>query len=98
MTTTTHTIIVENVEKSHNIKQDIGIYFERLNKILPRIISGCSGSVYEPERKFNNCHTCQSDYSVQFLDIAVCILYEDGIINKETKQDIMGKLYDGHRG
>lgn len=88
----------KDVINSHNIKQGIDIYISRLNKILPRIVNGCTGNKYEPERNFNNCSTCQSDYSVQFLDIAICILFEDGIIDKQTKDNIMSKLYDGHRG
>lgn len=90
MTTAKYTIPVKNVEKSFNIKQGIDVYFSRLNKILPRIINGCDD--------FNNCPICQCDYSVQFLDIAVCILYEDGLISKRIKSNIMSKLYDGHRG
>jgi len=89
--TTTHTVITEDIEKSFNIKQDMNVYFKRLNKILPRIVNGCN-------TPFNECCICQNDYSVQFLDIAVCILYEDGLISKKTKENIMCKLYDGHRG
>ena len=90
MKTTMYTVSTKNVKKSHNIKQDMGIYFERLNKILPKIIKGCG--------EFSRCPICKCDYSVQFLDIAVCMLYEDGIIDKETKEIIFSKLYDGHRG
>lgn len=90
MKTTTYTVPTKNVKKSFNIKQDMSIYLSRLNRILPRIINGCDN--------FNNCPICQCDYSVQFLDIAVCILYEDGLIGKQTKNNIMSKLYDGHRG
>lgn len=79
-----------NVKKSFNIKQDINIYMSRLKTILSKIIKGCG--------EFDKCPICQCDYSVQFLDIAICILYEDGIIDKETKENIMCKLYDGHRG
>lgn len=88
---TKHTINYQNVEKSHNIKQDINVYLQRLERILSRIIDGC-------EDGFNGCSICESDYSVQFLDIAVCILYEDGIIDAEIHRQIMEKLYDGHRG
>ena len=93
-----YVISTVNVENSHNIKQDMSVYFSRLKKTLPRIIKGCKPMYDGAGGKFDNCSICQSDYSVQFLDIAVCILYEDGIINKETKDNIMSKLYDGHRG
>lgn len=95
MKTTEYIIPIKNVKKSFNIKQDIGVYFARLNKILPRIINGCMGN---GRNDFDQCPICQSDYSVQFLDIAICILYEDGIINKKTKDSIMSKLYNVHRG
>ena len=98
MKITNNIIPTVNVENSHNIKQDMGIYFARLNKILYRIINGCKPMYDGTGGEFDNCSICQSDYSVQFLDIAICILYEDGIINKETKDYIMSKLYDGHRG
>ncbi len=90
MKTIEYVVPVKNVKKSFNIKQGMSIYFDRLNKILLRIINGCDD--------FNRCPICKCDYSVQFLDIAVCILYKDGLIDKETKQEIMSKLYDGHRG
>lgn len=98
MKTVNYVIPTVSVEKSHNIKQGMGIYFDRLNKILPRIIKGCNPMYDGFGGKFDKCLICQSDYSVQFLDIAICILYEDGFIDKETKDYIMSKLYDGHRG
>ena len=98
MKTIEYKVPVKNVRKSFNIKQDMNIYFDRLNKILPRIIKGCKPTYDGNGGKFGECSICQADYSVQFLDIAVCILYEDGLISKETKDNIIFKLYDGHRG
>ncbi len=94
----TYEVEVKDVLKSPNIKQGISVYLERLNKILPKIVNGCTVFYDGSNPGFRDCDICQADYSVQFLDIAICILYEDGIIDKETKENIMGKLYDGHRG
>ena len=88
---TAYVLQYEEVNKSDNIKQDFNKYVQRLITILPKIVSGCQDG-------FNNCSICQADYSVQFLDIAICILYEDSIIDRKTYNDIMQKLYDGHRG
>ena len=76
---------------SHNIKQSMEVYINRMEKILSEIINGCG-------IPFKKCMICQSDYSVQFHDVSLTMLREDGIITRKIEEEIKAKLYDGHRG
>ena len=81
--------------QSQNIKQGEKVYQQRLNRIKEQIKRGC---IENGKNDFNNCCICQSDHSVQFHDISLTMMREDGIIDKGTENKIKAKLYDGHRG
>ena len=88
---------MEEIKQSFNIKQGQSIYLKRLDKILAKIKDGCIDRE-TGKNDFKNCPICQADYSVQWADVAITMLHEDGLIDKKTANNILSKLYDGHRG
>jgi len=58
---------------------------------LAKVRNGCPDG-------FTGCCICESDYSIQWADVAITTLYKHKIVSKRTKDNVFSKLYDGHRG
>jgi len=83
--------------KGHKVKQPQNVsvnnedFLKRLVKECKKVRQGCQDG-------FTNCCICESDYSVQWADVALTLLCEDKIISETLKSELLCKLYDGHRG
>jgi len=79
------------MEQSANVSVGNEEFIIRLAMNCIKIDKGCQDG-------FTGCRICEQDYSVQWADTAVTQLYKDKIITKKTYNNILKKLYNGHRG
>ena len=76
---------------SHNIPINNEDFQAKLSKELVAVRRGCCDG-------FNNCRICNSDYAIQWADVAITLLHQHKIITKTNRNRILAKLYSGHRG